>query len=197
MQKSSINELRAYFKGLKTSEQREFILKLREKTEGSGSVKYGKFLAECTEAYNKEAREAKKKHGESKRGDGARFLDAVKSATDTAMPDASTALFAKAIATMFAKPEGATAPPRLVGTWEREEGGEVYFFRFNQDGSFETDDAEGHFLLRGFYGVGEAGDIVIEPLEVLQINSLTMTPSGQNLCIIHSDGRMREYRRKQ
>jgi len=205
MRKSGIDRLRTYFTGLKTPQKREFILNLKEKAEEMGSVKYAKFAAECSEIYNAEVKEARNKENNIQysskndrtvQGDGARFLEAVKTASDTAMPDASTEMFAKTIASIFTKPQQSAAP-RLVGKWERktEDDSLSFHFIFHPDGSFETNDIEEFEVLRGFYKIDEIGEIMMEPLAVLQITSLSLTPSGHNLCIVFTDGSMREYTR--
>ena len=115
--KSDINELRAHFSTLNMSQKREFIQKLQQKLAGVKSMKYKVFLSECIEAYNKEAQ--------------AREISA--KAKEANQPAISSESFAIAFASMLtaerADPSAPAIGRQLVGTWQREYDGRVFYYK--------------------------------------------------------------------
>jgi len=179
-EKSDINELRVYFSTLNTPQKKVFIQNLRQKLSGVSSVKYNSFLTECIQTYNQECNKTK--------------------ATNADKPDISSELFAKAISSMLAAPQGGSATPvigsKLVGTWQRKSEGEVFYYKFNNDGTFETNEVVDHKPLIGHYKIGIGDALHMEPVDLLQISSLTVSLTGSSLTIGRTDGSIYDYKRK-
>jgi hypothetical protein len=184
-EKSDINSLRAYFNSLKTFQKREFIQKLQKKLDGVKSDKHQAFLLECIGSYNNEVK-AKKKDAEKK---------------EARPPDISAESFALALASMLAGARAETpAPaigPRLIGTWQREDKGKAFYVVFHDDGVFETNENKNNEKLKGHFKIGMDNAVLLEPHDLTQINSLTLSVSGRNLTLGFADGRVYDYRRSQ
>ena len=186
---SNIKELRVYFNSLNAPQKKEFIEKLQQKLTSVKSAKYKDFLSECIEAYNQEV------HADDK-------SIMVKDATtpNLAVP---TAISAESIAIAFASmlnpaKTDTSAPsigPRLVGTWQRECDGKAFYYKFNDDGTFETNEVNGRETLEGHYNAGFENAILMEPHELLQVSSLMLSVSGNSLTIGLMDGSLYEYKR--
>ena len=175
--KSDIDTLRAYFHGLKTSQKREFIKNLQQKLNSVSTGKYAEFLSECIQGYNREL-QTLKKDTSSKENVGI-----------------SSESFAIAFASMVSDKKPIAIGPRLVGTWQMESEGNIFYYNFNNDGTFETNAVAGSGIIKGHYKIGMEDDILIEPHELLQVSSLMMTVSGQILTIFYLDGSAYDYKR--
>jgi len=178
--KSDINELRIYFGGLKTPQKREFIQNLQNKLAGTKSVKYNEFLQECIQSYNQEVKKIKK----------------ADPAPDTSLSDE---IFARAIASMLNSKSGGEKPDlksKLIGNWQRTHDGKIFYYNFNGDGSFETNEVPGHENLKGHYSIGIDGVVLMEPHELLQFSSFMVANSGRILTIGLTDGTFFEYTKK-
>ena len=107
--------------------------------------------------------------------------------------------FAIAFASLFAAGKGgfsaAAIGPKLIGTWQREHNGKVFYYTFNDDGTLETNEVSGHKVLKGHYTIGIEGAIHMEPHELLRISGLTLSVSGSSLTISFVDGSSYDYRR--
>jgi len=168
-----IDKLRAYFKGLKTPQKKEFIHKLRQRIAGVSNSKYASFLAECVEDYKREVADS---------GDAA----------------VGAELFAKAFAAMLnasGTGDSGAIGARLVGRWQRDESGSIFYYDFKDDGTFETNEVSGHEVLRGNYSTGLGGSLLIEPHELVQFTSLMFSGDGNNLIVGLPDGSLCEYSR--
>ncbi|MCL2217886.1 MAG: hypothetical protein FWB91_12840 [Defluviitaleaceae bacterium] len=179
---SDINKLRAYFKGLNTPQKEEFIHNLQRKIAGVKNSKYIPFLAECKAAVADNA--AAKSHAPKR---------------NVPELDLTAEVFAKALATLIhgptAKPSGVAIARRLVGRWQREVNGQILYYNFNADGSFETNEIPGHDILKGHYSTGIDGALLIEPHELIQFSSLMFSGDGSRLTIGLPDGVLCEYRK--
>ena len=171
--KSDIKELRAYYSSLQISQRRTFIKNLQQKLNGVNSGKYAEFLSECIRDYNREIKTPKKED----------------------RPGISSESFAVAFASMVSDIKPIAVGPRLVGTWQRDSDGKALYYKFNNDGTFETNTVPGHELLQGHYKIGMEDDILMEPHELLKVSSLMMTVSGQILTIFYSDGSAYDFHR--
>lgn len=174
--KSDINELRMYFNSLKTSRKKEFINKLQQKVIEMKSIKYKDFLEECVKTYNQEVKANK------------------------APPTISAESFAIAFASLFKTAKSDSSIPtigsQLIGTWQRELNGKIFYYKFNDDSTFETNEVTDHEILTGHYNIGIENAILMEPHELLKINSLMLSVSGSSLTIGLTDGSFYEYTRK-
>ena len=172
---SNIQELREYFGTLNTSQKGKFIQNLQQKLGNTKSTKYEEFLSECIQTYQKEK--------------------------EIPPPDISPESFAIALASMLnAEKAGSSGPaigPQLVGTWQRERDGKTFYYKFNEDGTFETNEVAGHENLTGSYKVGDESAIHMEPHELLQVNGLMLSISGSSLTVSLMDGSSYDYRRKE
>lgn len=182
---SDIGELRVYFNGLKTAQKKEFIQNLQKKLAGSTSAKYNEFLSECVTRYKNEVRA---------------MNEASAKTTKSAPPDLSSDSFALALAMMLAapKPEAMLASllPKLIGTWQREFGGKKFYYKFNDDGTFETNTVQGHESLKGHFNIGLGNAVLMEPHELLQVENIMMSASGNSLTLVMTDGSAVDYRRE-
>ena len=190
MVSANIKELRAHFNKLSTPKKKEFILNLRQKLSGVEKGKYKDFLNECTRAYNHEVKAHNKKVAPKK--------PAATTTTDgDDKRDVAAEMFAKAIATMLAAPEdgsglGATiSVKRLVGMWERQDNGKVFYCKFNDDGTFESNEVGD--LLTGSYVLDPEGVLHMEPHEIMKIVNIVV--SGRYLMMDREDGSFWEYKR--
>ena len=176
--KQDINELRSYFNGLKISKKKEFILKLKEKTKGS--EKYKSFLAECVDIYNQEVKDSKQ----------------AKAANET-LPEISSEAFNIAMAAIVGALQTSpdAAKQKLLGTWQREFEGKIFYYTFNDDGSFETNDVSGQDILTGHYIIDQDNVLHMEPHELLQIANLTFSVSGLSMNIQLLNNVSLEYKR--
>lgn len=91
---------------------------------------------------------------------------------------------------------------RLIGKWQREpdEGG--FYYKFNPDGSFETNEYEANTLeakpggvLTGSYTIGPENSILMEPHEKLRLLGLMFAQTGESLIIALKDGLTFEYKK--
>ena len=180
---SEIIKMREYFKTLNSTQKKEFIQNLKQKLTDIKSKKYADFLSECVKAYNKEVRE--RDYTAVPKKDG--------------IPEISPESFAQALVTMISgvKPgSGTTAiAPKLIGTWQREADGKIFYYKFMDDGTFETNDAANHETLQGHFSVGVENAILLEPHEILQVNGLTLSVSGDRLTISLTNGKSFDYKR--
>lgn len=172
------DDLRVYFKSLKTSQKKEFIENFKEKISTMKSARYSELLSEFIQEYNKEVRARKES-----------------AAKEASQPDISAESFAIALASMLS---GASdvGKPQLVGTWQREFDDKTFFYKFNEDGTFVTNTVNGRKTLEGNYKLGIDGAILMEPHELLQISSLILSVSGSGLTIGLTDGSIYDYKRK-
>jgi len=181
--KSDIGELRTYYKGLTLPQKKEFINNLKKKIQDLNTPKYNNFLAECVKDYNAAI--------ENQR-------EAQKEAQTSSLSDE---VFAKAIATMLSAPKAEVLAPKIstkiLGRWQREAGGKIYYYDFNLDGSFETNEVPGHEVLKGHYATGVGGSILMEPHDLLRFSSLFFSPSGNSMTIGYTDGTSYEYTHQQ
>ena len=175
-----IDKLRAYFKGLKTPQKKEFIHKLQQKIKGVSNSKYSAFLNECTRDYNQELQSSKQKA--------------------EVRPDLTAELFAKAFAAMLGadktKPSGETIGRRIAGKWHSVAHEQFFYYYFNDDGTFETNDSVGAKVLKGHYSTGMDGALLIEPQELVRFSSLMLSGNGNSLTIGLPDGSLHEYARQ-
>ena len=166
---SNIKELRVYFNSLNTSQKKEFIQKLQQKITSVKSTKYKDFLSECIQAYNQVA------HAHDK-------SNLTKNAIT---PDISTESIAIAFASMLAAVRADSSEPiigsQLVGTWQRECDGKAFYYKFNDDGTLETNEVISHEPLEGHYKVGFENAILMEPHE-LSLTRLNIAPSKGIHC---------------
>ena len=185
--KSSVDQLRAYFLTLNTIQKREFIQNLKQKLAGVKSQKYNGFLAECIKAYNEEV----------KAGDNPA------SAFNGGLPDISPESFAQALATMISGAQAnkstraAANLPKLTGTWQHERDGRIFYYRFSEDGTYETNSHTGLEIIKGQYTVGIDGTILLEHHEILQISGIMLSVSGNHLTIGLTNGKSYDYKRAQ
>jgi len=181
-----VDELRKYFAGLNFSKKKEFILNLKKKLEGVNSAKYNQLLEECVRSYNAEVRARNKEAG---------FAPKPK------IPDISPDTFAKALATLIhggnSKGEEASIKSRLIGKWQREPDDGDFYYKFNADGTFETNEGSlENNLLIGNFTVSLDNVVLMEPHEKLRFNSLMFSQTGDSLIIGLKDGLSFEYKRK-
>ena len=83
---------------------------------------------------------------------------------------------------------------KLCGRWERKQDGRIFYFNFNQDGSFETNEAAGGDILHGRYSLGLDGVLLLEPGEEIGTNSIMLTENS--LYISFTNGKSFEYAKK-
>ena len=186
--KSDINELRTYFKSLNTPQKKEFIHKLQQKLNSVKTVKYDDFLSECIQTYNQEVKAHNNNNNNNNNKDA------------TKPPDISADSFAIAFASLFAtaksSPTALTIGAQLTGTWQRESNGKIFYYNFNDDGTFETNTVMNHEIIKGHYSIGIENAVLMEPHDLLQINSLMLSVSGSSLTIGLTNGTSYEYRRE-
>ncbi|MCL2387105.1 MAG: hypothetical protein FWC89_06085 [Defluviitaleaceae bacterium] len=183
-----INALRKDYAGLDFSQKKEYILNLKKKVETANSVPLRQFLEECITEYNSEVRARNEKAG---------FAPKPK------LPDITPDTFAKALITMISggTKSGADSLVRmkLIGKWQREPDEGDYYYKFNEDGSFETNEFEGakgtSDVLRGNFSVGIDNVVLMEPHEKLKFESLMFSQTGDSLIIGLKDGLTFEYNR--
>ena len=172
--KTDLKELKAYFKSLKTPGKKQFIQNLQKKISGVKDSRYRIFLAECLKEYNNEVRAQNK------------------AAREQQISDES---FALALAAMLSPnaPSQKSIAARLLGRWQRESGGKVFYFEFAGDGSFVTNETPGGEMLHGRFSTGLDGVLLLEPGDVLGTTSITL--SANILVIGSASGESYEYRR--
>ncbi|MCL1883921.1 MAG: hypothetical protein FWF81_09260 [Defluviitaleaceae bacterium] len=179
---NDINELRKHYAELDFSQKKEFIVNLKNKAK---TPMHKQLLEECVRSYNEEVRARNKEAG---------FEPKPK------MPDISPDTFAKAFATLVkgGVETEASIKTRLLGKWQREPDDGDFFYRFNADGSFETNEFDGAptdgGLLRGNFSVSPDNIVLMEPHEQLRFKSLMLSQSGDSLIIQLKDGLTFEYR---
>jgi hypothetical protein len=179
-----INELRKHYAGLAFEQKKEFIMDLKK-----NSPEHKRLLEECITDYNEEVRARNKAAG---------FAPKPKQ-----MPDITSDTFARALAVLIqggAKSSGISVKSKLIGKWQREPDEGDYFYKFNDDGSFETNEFDGEAnspdgLLIGKYTVGIDNVVLMEPHEKLRFRSLMFSQTGNSLIIGLKDGLMIEYKR--
>ena len=180
---ADINKLRTHFESLSIGGKREFVKNLESQIAGVSNSRYKPFLLEC-----KKALELAKKNETTRKANEATAL--------------SNELFAKAIASMLSGHEPASKKPNLTGRWVRDTAEKSYYIEYNADGSFETNDfvADNRKIfsgqtLRGFYSVGEDGQVYMEPHETLSIAALMITNNNKYMIITRTNGSTIEYRK--
>ena len=173
---SKFKELEDYYRSLKMPQKKQFLNNLRQKISGQKDSKYRDFLNMLTKDYNDEVRKANKKKAETQISDEA---------------------FARAFAAMLSphKPSQQSIAKRLVGRWQRERDGGIFYFDFKDDGTFETNEAGGGRVLFGRYSAGLDGLLLLEPAEELGIKGIMMTQAS--LVIEFLGGFVFEYRRRE
>lgn len=141
---------------------------------------YARFLEECVQAYNAEARERKGRI----------------EVKEPKMPDISPDAFAMALGTLIygRKGEGAVKT-RILGTWRREPDEGDFYYTFREDGSFETNEFDGEGILTGNYTVGPDNTVLMEPVEPLKFTSLLFSQNADSLIITLKDGLAFEYKK--
>ena len=183
-----INGLRKYYANLEFSQKKDFIVNLKKKLEGMNSVPHSRLLEECVREYNEEVR---------KRNKAAGFAPKPK------MPDISPDAFARALATMFhsagENPSDPAIKSRLIGKWQRDPDEGDFYYKFNADDTFETNEFEGasdtNRVLHGNYTVGPNNAVLMEPHDKLKFTGLMFSQTGESLIINLKDGLTFEYTR--
>ena len=188
--KADINQLRTYFKSLKTSQKKEFIHNLRKKIESVKDSKYRDFLLECTKEYNSEIA-ALKKAANSK----ASVVTANETKVINTKPQLSDESFAIAFAAMISpnKASHKTIAMRLLGRWQREQQGTVKYFDFRKDGTFETNETTRSEIVNGRFTTGFDGMLLLEPVEKIGVTGVII--SVNSLALSFASGVTYEYKR--
>jgi hypothetical protein len=154
-----------------------------KKLENTDSPPHQRLLEECIRTYNAEVRERNAKAG---------FEPKPKT------PDISPDSFARALATLI---QGANsgaesaAKKRLIGKWQREPDDGNFYYTFNPDGTFETNEFDGEGILYGNFTVGVDNTVFMEPHEKLKFKSLMFSQSNNSLIITLKDGLTFEYKK--
>ncbi|MCL2577658.1 MAG: hypothetical protein FWE27_06365 [Defluviitaleaceae bacterium] len=180
-----INELQKYFASLNFSQKKEFINNLMKKLENVNSPPHKHLLEECIRVYNAEVRERNAKAG---------FAPKPKT------PDISPDTFARALATLIQGSITESAvKKRIIGTWQREPDEGDFYYTFNPDGTFETNEFEGATesggILHGSFTVGFDNTVLMEPHEKLKFTSLMFSQTNDSLIITLKDGLAFEYKK--
>ena len=181
---NNIEDLRKYFAGLEFSKKKEFIINLKKKLETLNSANHRRLLEECVNSYNAEVRARNEKAG---------FAPKPK------FPDITPDTFAKALATMIQG--GASSLPvrsKLIGKWRREPDDGDFYYIFNADGTFETNEYDGYSengVLKGNFTVGIDNVVLMEPHDKLRFTGLMFSQTGNSLLIELKDGLTYEYGR--
>jgi len=178
---NDIGELQKYFARLNFAQKKEFITNLMNKLENVNSPPHRRLLEECVRAYNAEVRERNAKAG---------FAPKPKT------PDISPDTFARALATLIYGSNAESAvKTRLIGTWQREPDDGDFFYTFNADGTFETNEFDGVGILNGNFTVGFDNTVLMEPHEKLKFTSLMFSQTNDSLIITLKDGLAFEYKK--
>jgi len=200
-----IKKLQEYFDSLTTLRKKEFIKNLQIKMSGMGqaAAKYKMFLAGCIKEYNAEVRIAKEKYAVSKANQNSSEANentpplpegiAPPGITSEAFNTAMTAMLS-ALKTQASPLEFAMS--KLTGTWERVFLGKTFYYKFNPDGTFTTNEVKGHKVFSGSFVPTEDDILVMEPHDVLQVSDITLSLSGRSLIITYEDGIAHEYEKK-
>jgi hypothetical protein len=180
MSSANVNDLRKYFASLNFPQKKEFITKLMKQLETVNSAPHRRLLEECINAYNAEVRERNAKSG---------FEPKPK------MPDITPETFARALATLIYG-GNTNIKSRIIGTWRREPDDGDFFYTFNADGTFETNEFDGEGILRGDFTIGLDNTVLMEPHEKLIFTSLMFSQTGNSLIITLKDGLAFEYKKQ-
>jgi hypothetical protein len=179
-----IRELQKHFASLNFSQKKDFITNLMKKLENTNSPPHQRLLEECIRAYNAEVRTRNEKAG---------FEPKPK------MPEISPDTFARALATMIYGGQKSDAKTRIIGRWQREPDEGDFYYTFNPDGTFETNEFDNALhpsdVLRGNYTIGPNNSVLMEPHENLKFTALMFSQSNTSLIITLKDGMAFEYRR--
>lgn len=178
---NDIAEMRKYFSGLNLSQKKKFTLKLKGKLETLNSSKHRQLLEECIRLYNAEIRTRNKE---------VRFTP-----KEPKMPNISPDTFARALATLI---HGMPKKPTLIGKWQREPNDGGFYYKFNSDGTFETNEFEGFQedgILKGNYTIGIDNVVLMEPHEKLKFTGILFSQGGNSMIILLKDGLTLEYGR--
>lgn len=182
-----IDGLRKYFYELNFSQKKDFIVNLKNKLDGVNSPPHAQLLQECVRAYNEEVRARNEKAG---------FEPKPK------MPEISADTFARALATMIygagGHPSESAVKTRLIGKWQREPDDGEFFYKFNDDGTFSTNEFENappNGILTGNFTVSPDNIVLMEPHEKLKFTDLMFSQDGKGLIIRLKDGLTFEYRK--
>lgn len=186
MQSNDIGELRKYFAGLNFAQKKEFIVNLKNKLDVIKSTPHKMFLEECVRQYNEEVREKNTAAGYQPK---------------QKMPEVSPDSFAIALSSLLGgglfTGVGANAiKAKLIGKWQCDERN--FYYRFNEDGSFETNEFDGRVegdVLHGDFTISPDNVVLIEPCEQLRFDNLMFSQSGDSLIIRLNDGLTFEYKK--
>ena len=113
-------------------------------------------------------------------------------------PDISPESFAVAMAAFLKNttPKATKTVSHLVGTWQRQENGKTYYYRFQDDGTLETNETNvGGGLLKGRYDTAD-NTLQLEPHDQLCISNLSLSVTGKQLHIQRTDGKAYDYAKK-
>jgi len=187
---NDIERLQKNFAEINFSQKKDFIIKLKNQLEGKHSPRHEQFLAECVQSYNEEVRARNAAAGHAPKESKPKMTDI--------SPDA----FAAALATMLSgggkKPAEADIRGKLVGKWQRDPEDGDFYYKFNDDGTFSTNEFEGNApgdILLGNFTVGPGGAILMQPHEQLKFTGLMFSQEGNSLIITLKDGLVFEYER--
>ncbi|MCL2456952.1 MAG: hypothetical protein FWD19_05330 [Defluviitaleaceae bacterium] len=176
---NELDKLIKCYEKLNFSQKKEFIFNLKKNLP---TPEHEKFLRECVVEYNAEVRARNKAAG---------FEPKPK------FPDISPETFAYALNTLIhgGAKSGVSVKSKLLGTWKRDPEDGDFFYKFNDDGSFETNefDGEENGVLVGNFSVGTDNIVLMEPHEKLRFTSLMFSQTG--LVIAMKDGLSFEYKK--
>jgi len=179
-----------YFMQMDFSRKKDFIVNLKNDPQIAKSALHRQFLEECIMSYNAEVRDRNKAAGFAPK--------------ERKMPDISPDTFAKALATLIQgepKAEKVSIRSKLLGRWQRDPDDGDFYYKFNADGTFETNEFEGASgdgeTLLGNFSVGSDNVVLMEPHEKLRFTSLMFSQNGKSLIIRLKDGLTFEYKRIQ
>ncbi|MCL1845507.1 MAG: hypothetical protein FWF77_06360 [Defluviitaleaceae bacterium] len=185
----SLENLKLYYAQMDFERKKDFILKLKTDPQIAKSAPHRQFLEECILSYNAEVRERNKSAGFAPK--------------ERKMPDISPDTFAKALATLVhGEPKVAKVSlrSRLLGKWQRDPEDGDFYYKFNEDGTFETNEFEGATgegdTLVGNFSVGADNVVLMEPHEKLRFTSLMFSQNAESLIIRLKDGLTFEYARQ-
>jgi len=181
----SLDNLKRYFAQMDFERKKDFILKLKNDPNVKNSAPHKQFLEDCITSYNAEVRERNKAAGFAPK--------------ERKMPDISPDSFAKALETLLhgePKAEKVSVRAQLLGKWQRHPEDGDFYYKFNENGTFETNEFEGGGdVLLGNFTVGADNVILMQPHEKLRFTSLMFSQNGDSLIIRLRDGLTFEYPR--
>jgi hypothetical protein len=161
--------------------KKNFIVNLKQKLEGKKSTAHESFLEECVRTYNAEVRARNKEAGFAPKPP----------------PEISPDSFAKALATLIYGGAKSNVKSRLIGKWQRDPDDGDFYYTFNPDGSFETNEFDGDSpILIGNFTVSPDNVVLMEPHDKLKFTSLMFSQTGDSLIIAMKDGLSYEYKKR-